>query len=226
MRRWLAVLVCAIGLVGAAEAAADPRIRQRCAVDGRGARCVFTNRGTSEGSACVIIHVRHMPTGDTTVSAPLCSSTLAPGASRTVMAVFADQQPRAMCLRPPRPQWTDCTVHINHPELPLPGTEWQLALVVLLTSLGVFVDARRIGARRGLLKSPFDLRWYDWGLASLLLWPIAFPVYLWKRSKIKAAVRGEDPDAPRNPPKKPPTPGLRPPGTRKSPIPKGPLSVG
>ena len=60
-------------------------------------------------------------------------------------------------------------------------------LLVLLSSIWVFFDAKKIGARKGLVKGLADLGPGGWLVACLLLWIVSFPVYLISRGKIRAA---------------------------------------
>lgn len=60
-------------------------------------------------------------------------------------------------------------------------------IVVIGTSIWVWVDARSIGARKGLVKGIADMGPFSWFLCCLFLWLIAFPIYLAKRGTIKAA---------------------------------------
>lgn len=62
-------------------------------------------------------------------------------------------------------------------------------LVVICTSIWVLVDASNIGARKGLIKGVADMGPFAWFVCSLLLWIIAFPMYLAKRGAIKAAAQ-------------------------------------
>ena len=60
-----------------------------------------------------------------------------------------------------------------------------IIIVIVATSIWVFVDAKGIGARKGLQKGFFDLGPFGWFATCLLLWIVGFPVYLAKRSDIK-----------------------------------------
>jgi hypothetical protein len=60
-------------------------------------------------------------------------------------------------------------------------------LVIIGTSIWVAIDASNIGARRGLVKGLANMGPAGWFFCCLLLWIIGFPVYLAKRSEIKAA---------------------------------------
>jgi hypothetical protein len=60
-------------------------------------------------------------------------------------------------------------------------------LLVIVTSIWVAVDASNIGARRGLIKGLGDMGPAGWFFCCLLVWIVGVPVYLAKRSEIKAA---------------------------------------
>jgi len=60
-------------------------------------------------------------------------------------------------------------------------------LVVIGTSIWVAIDASHIGARKGLIKDLATMGPAGWFVCCLLIWIIGFPVYLAKRSEIKAA---------------------------------------
>lgn len=65
-------------------------------------------------------------------------------------------------------------------------------LVIIGTSIWVAIDASNIGARRGLIKGLGNMGPAGWFFSCLLLWIIGFPVYLAKRSAIKAAAVGSN----------------------------------
>ena len=56
-------------------------------------------------------------------------------------------------------------------------------LIVIGTSIWVFVDAKNLGIRKGLVKGVLDMGPGEWAFACLLVWIISFPVYLGKRSE-------------------------------------------
>jgi hypothetical protein len=59
-------------------------------------------------------------------------------------------------------------------------------LMVAATSLWVLVDANSIGVKSGSLKGGFfDMGPAGWFFSCILLWIVAFPVYLAKRSEYK-----------------------------------------
>lgn len=58
-------------------------------------------------------------------------------------------------------------------------------LVVIGTSIWVFIDARKIGARKGLVTGMANLSPVGWLVASLLIWVVAFPLYLAKRGTLR-----------------------------------------
>ncbi|KJR97184.1 MAG: hypothetical protein VR65_24860 [Desulfobulbaceae bacterium BRH_c16a] len=63
--------------------------------------------------------------------------------------------------------------------------------IILLSSIWVYFDAKKIGARKGLLPGFFNLGPVMWLLACLLLWIIGFPSYLVMRSRIIEAAAQE-----------------------------------
>ena len=58
-------------------------------------------------------------------------------------------------------------------------------LLVVATSIWVFIDARSIGVRKGQIKGFFNMGPSGWAFATLLLWIVGFPGYLAKRSEYK-----------------------------------------
>lgn len=62
-------------------------------------------------------------------------------------------------------------------------------LIVVVTSIWVWVDARNIGARRGVIRGLGNMWPFEWFLCSLGLWIIGFPLYLVKRGKIKSTMQ-------------------------------------
>lgn len=79
-----------------------------------------------------------------------------------------------------------------------------LWLIVIGTSIWVWVDASNIGARKGLVKGVADMGPFAWFLCSLFLWIIAFPIYLAKRGAIRAAAQSANAPAPQRAPVPPP----------------------
>lgn len=65
-----------------------------------------------------------------------------------------------------------------------------LTVIWLVTSFWVAFDARAIGAERGLVDGIANMGPLGWLLSMLLLWIVAFPLYLASRSRIKAAAQG------------------------------------
>ena len=57
---------------------------------------------------------------------------------------------------------------------------------MLATSIWVFIDARKIGVRKGLVTGLANLSPVGWLVASLLIWIVAFPLYLAKRETFRA----------------------------------------
>jgi len=60
-----------------------------------------------------------------------------------------------------------------------------ILLLVVVTSIWVFVDAKKIGVKKGQVKGLADLGPAGWLFACLLLWIVAFPLYLIKRPELK-----------------------------------------
>jgi hypothetical protein len=79
----------------------------------------------------------------------------------------------------------DCGVNANGDKRVLSSV---VLIVVAATSIWVFVDARQLGAKRGVLGGGFlDSSAGAWFIGCLLLWIIAFPCYLAARPKLVAA---------------------------------------
>lgn len=191
MRRGILGVALLLALLTPAAARADSYIQANCQVLLTGNQCVFTNSGADAGSACAVIHVAHRTSGRSTDSTMLCSGVLQPGASVTLPAAFAGAAPTAVCLTGAPPSWNDCTLNVTMSNATAVGKASGLGgfvwLVVFLTSLGVYFDAKRIGARKGLVQGLGDLAPGGWFVCCLLLWIFAFPLYLAKRGAIKAA---------------------------------------
>jgi len=60
-----------------------------------------------------------------------------------------------------------------------------ILLLVIVTSIWVFVDAKKIGVKKGQVQGLADLGPAGWLFACLLLWVVAFPLYLVKRPEFK-----------------------------------------
>jgi hypothetical protein len=58
-------------------------------------------------------------------------------------------------------------------------------LLVIVTSIWVLFDAKSIGIKKGQMSGFANLGPWGWFFGSLLLWIIAFPLYLAKRSEYK-----------------------------------------
>jgi len=63
-------------------------------------------------------------------------------------------------------------------------------VLTIVSSVWVFVDARKIGVQKGLVTGLADLSPVGWLVACLLLWIVAAPLYLIKRPALKLAVGG------------------------------------
>jgi hypothetical protein len=64
-------------------------------------------------------------------------------------------------------------------------------IVIIATSIWVFVDAKKIGVRKGLITGIANMNPGTWLIACLFLWIISFPIYLIKRSDFIKAVAAE-----------------------------------
>lgn len=63
-------------------------------------------------------------------------------------------------------------------------------LIIVVSSIWVFFDAKKIGARKGLVSGFLDMGPTTWALCCILLWIVSFPAYLITRPKIIAANSG------------------------------------
>lgn len=57
--------------------------------------------------------------------------------------------------------------------------------IIIITSIWVFFDAKKIGVKKGQLKGVCNMGPAGWLIVCLLLWVIGFPMYLIKRSELK-----------------------------------------
>jgi hypothetical protein len=194
MRRKLATLITAALLAASSTAHAIAYIQANCTVDGLGARCVFTNTGADAGSACATMRLSNRYTTQSIDSALLCSTTLQPGASVTLPAVFPGAQPMAVCL-PGGPTQTlnNCSMNVTMSNAQMAGSSngWSalLGLLVIVSTIWVYADAKKIGARKGLIPGMGNTSPEGWALACFALWIVVFPLYLLKRGAIKAAAQ-------------------------------------
>ncbi len=62
--------------------------------------------------------------------------------------------------------------------------------VIIISSIWVFVDAKKIGVKKGQIKGVADLGPGTWLIVCLFLWIIAFPMYLIKRPEFIKANAG------------------------------------
>jgi hypothetical protein len=58
-------------------------------------------------------------------------------------------------------------------------------LIVIITSIWVLIDAKKIGVKKGQIKGLADIGPWGWFFVCLLLWIIGFPFYLLKRGELK-----------------------------------------
>lgn len=67
-------------------------------------------------------------------------------------------------------------------------------IVILGTSIWVFIDARNIGVKKGLITGIANMSPVMWLISCLFLWIIAFPIYLIKRPELKRAASADGAD--------------------------------
>jgi hypothetical protein len=60
-----------------------------------------------------------------------------------------------------------------------------VGLIVIITSIWVLIDAKKIGVKKGQIKGLADIGPWGWFFVCLLLWIIGFPLYLLKRGELK-----------------------------------------
>jgi len=58
-------------------------------------------------------------------------------------------------------------------------------LIIIGTSIWVFIDAKKIGVKKGQLKGIFNMAPGGWLIVCLGLWIIGFPAYLIKRPELR-----------------------------------------
>ena len=63
-----------------------------------------------------------------------------------------------------------------------------LLVVVVATSIWVLLDAQKLGVRKGIIAGIGNMGPWGWFWSCLLLWFVAFPMYLIKRPEFKRAV--------------------------------------
>lgn len=66
-----------------------------------------------------------------------------------------------------------------------------MLLVVLGSAVAVYIDAKRIGARRGLVTGIANNEPAVWAFGVVALWILVLPIYLVSRSKIRAAAEDQ-----------------------------------
>ena len=62
---------------------------------------------------------------------------------------------------------------------------WFSGLLVLGTSIWVLFDAKTLGVKKGQTKGFIDMGPWGWFISCLLVWIIAFPIYIAKRGEFK-----------------------------------------
>jgi hypothetical protein len=58
-------------------------------------------------------------------------------------------------------------------------------IVVIISAIWVFIDARSLGVKKGLVTGLGDISYFGWFVVVLFLWIIALPMYLYYRPKYK-----------------------------------------
>jgi hypothetical protein len=66
-----------------------------------------------------------------------------------------------------------------------------MLIIVIASAAWVYVDAKAIGVRKGLIDGMFNIGAGAWCAATLLLWIVVFPAYLIKRGALKTAVAAQ-----------------------------------
>ena len=61
-----------------------------------------------------------------------------------------------------------------------------IGLIIIITSIWVIIDAKKIGVKKGQVKGLGNMGPWGWFFACWLLWIVAFPLYLSKRSEFKS----------------------------------------
>lgn len=186
MKLVVCVLVALVAVVAPRAARADVYIQAACRVTGLESACTFTNTGSTQGTACATVHLTNRSSGAVTNSTVVCSGDVESHSAKTVPIIFTETQPAALC-----PDMGGCAVTITVSGVQATGAAalvpLLLPLIILLSSIWVYVDAKRIGARKGLIKGFADLGPAGWLVSCVLLWIVSFPLYLVSRAKIKAA---------------------------------------
>jgi Short C-terminal domain len=62
-----------------------------------------------------------------------------------------------------------------------------MLLIVIVSAIFVYFDAKQIGVHKGLVDGFFDMGVGAWTTVTLLFWIIGFPAYLVKRGSLKEA---------------------------------------
>lgn len=60
-----------------------------------------------------------------------------------------------------------------------------IGIVVIVTSIWVFIDAKTIGVKKGQISGSGNMGAFSWFIVCLLLWIVGFPFYLAKRGEFK-----------------------------------------
>jgi hypothetical protein len=153
-----------------------------CGIEGSGVICRFTNAGSTKASSCARLVYTNGTTKQEIKLPAVCSGTVEPGATSTIPVTGVPEQAIVALCTPEEGQPTPCKPSIEFTRDPKPEEsgldtiaiiEWAVAAFVLLTSLWVLFDARKLR-----FKETGPSTWF---VGCLLLWIIVFPWYLIKR---------------------------------------------
>ncbi len=176
------VALVAVLSIFARPASANVEIQAQCGV---AAGCVFTNAGDERGSGCAVLALARGD-GRQLRAGMVCSGELGPNSTGQAIPVRFESDPLTFCAD------GSCQPRVEMTNIRGTATELSpslfMALVVLASAVWVFFDAKKIGARRGLMPGLFDLSPGGWAFATLGIWIAAFPAYLIRRSDIARAV--------------------------------------
>lgn len=64
----------------------------------------------------------------------------------------------------------------------------EIWLVIIASAIWVFIDAKNIGVKKGLVPGMGNTGPWGWFFGTLMLWIVVFPMYLYYRGKFKLAI--------------------------------------
>lgn len=185
--RFVAFVLALSALVFSGAARADVRIEAQCNVN---TGCVFTNVGDSVGSGCAHLAVVRSD-GQQLRSGLVCSGRLEPNSTGQAIPVQFESNVLAFCAE------GSCRARVDLTSVRDEGGGFPLGLlvpiVVLASAAWAYSDAKKLGARAGLIDAPFGLGPGGWALAIVAMWIVAFPAYLLRRGDLaRAAERARE----------------------------------